>query len=186
MRHNNFPRSSVLVYGQDTIHSLVQSTVIAQVEVLLKSNRIEDAAHLAMNLTSGQANLDEVHLFHPHFRKILIVQKAETLQYIHQAIAFTLFSQTRFVDAAPHFLAGSLDPRILISYFPELSGPLFTFGEEAEVYDGIAERMPSEANIDDLSEYLNLSVPLPVPARPCATTSSRHPCIQLTHPSGGN
>ncbi|KAG1748329.1 uncharacterized protein EDB91DRAFT_1245037 [Suillus paluster] len=135
MHHSSFPRSSILVYGQDTIHSLVQSTVIAQVEALLENNRIEDAADLATNFASGQA-LDS--------------NEAEILQYIHQSIASTLFSQTRFVEAAPHFLAGALDPRILVSYFPELSRPLFTDGEEAEVYDGIAKRMPSEANIDDL------------------------------------
>lgn len=81
----------------------------------------------------------------------------ETLEYIHQAIAFTLFSQTRFVDAAPHFLAGGLDPCILVSYFPELSRPLFTDGEEADMYDGISKRMPIEANVDDLSECSNLS-----------------------------
>lgn len=57
------------------------------------------------------------------------------------------------MEAAPHFLAGALDPRILVSYFPELSRPLFTDGEEADVYDGISKRMPSEANVDDLSEY---------------------------------
>ncbi|KAG1846088.1 hypothetical protein DFJ58DRAFT_799800 [Suillus subalutaceus] len=135
MRHSSFPRSSILVYGQDTIHSLVQSTVIAQVEALLENNQIEDATDLANNFASGQAlDSDEV----------------ETLEYIHQIIAFTLFSQTRFVDAAPHFLAGALDPRILVSYFPELSRPLFTDGEEADMYDGIAKRMPIEASVDDL------------------------------------
>ncbi|OJA13344.1 hypothetical protein AZE42_05594 [Rhizopogon vesiculosus] len=134
MRHGSFSRSSILVYAQDTIHSLVQSTIIAQVEALLESNSVEDATNLADNFASGQANLDE----------------AETLQYLHQAIAFALFSQTRFVEAAPHFLSGALDPRVLVSYFPELSGPLFTDGEEAEVYDGIAKRMPREANVDDL------------------------------------
>ncbi|KIK46201.1 hypothetical protein CY34DRAFT_9882 [Suillus luteus UH-Slu-Lm8-n1] len=142
MRHSSFPRSSILVYGKDTIHSLVQSTVIAQVESLLDNNQIEDAADLANNFASGQA-LDS--------------DEAETLEYLHQTIAFTLFSQTRFVDAAPHFLAGALDPRILVSYFPELSRPLFTDGEEADMYDGIAKRMPIESSVDDLSEYSNLS-----------------------------
>ncbi|KAG1760429.1 hypothetical protein EDD22DRAFT_901244 [Suillus occidentalis] len=135
MRHSSFPRSSILVYGKDTIHSLVQSTVIAQVESLLDNNQIEDAADLANNFASGQA-LDS--------------DEAETLEYLHQTIAFTLFSQTRFVDAAPHFLAGALDPRILVSYFPELLRPLFTDGEEADVYDGIAKRMPIESSVDDL------------------------------------
>lgn len=135
MGYSSFPRSSILVYGQDTIHSLVQSTVIAQVESLLDNNQIEDAADLANNFASGQA-LDS--------------DEAETLEYLHQTIAFALFSQTRFVDAAPHFLAGALDPRILVSYFPELSRPLFTDGEEADMYDGIAKRMPIEASVDDL------------------------------------
>lgn len=135
MRHSSFPRSSILVYGKDTIHSLVQSTVIAQVESLLDNNQIEDAADLANNFASGQA-LDS--------------DEAETLEYLHQTIAFTLFSQTRFVDAAPHFLAGALDPRILVSYFPELSRPLFTDGEEADMYNGIAKRMPIEPSVDDL------------------------------------
>lgn len=135
MRHSSFPRSSILVYGKDTIHSLVQSTVIAQVESLLDNNQIEDAADLANNFASGQA-LDS--------------DEAETLEYLHQTIAFTLFSQTRFVDAAPHFLAGALDPRILVSYFPELSRPLFTDGEEVDMYDGIAKRMPIESSVDDL------------------------------------
>ncbi|KAG2134830.1 hypothetical protein DEU56DRAFT_808908 [Suillus clintonianus] len=135
MRHSSFPRSSILVYGQHTIHSLVQSTVIAQVEALLENNRIEDAADLTKTFASGQTlDSDEV----------------ETLEYIHQSIAFALFSQTRFVEAAPHFLAGALDPRVLVSYFPELSRPLLADGEEAEVYDGISKRMPIEANVDDL------------------------------------
>lgn len=65
MRHSSFPRSSILVYGKGTIHSLVQSTVIAQVESLLDNNQIEDAADLANNFASGQAlDSDEVLLLH--------------------------------------------------------------------------------------------------------------------------
>jgi hypothetical protein len=65
MRHSSFPRSSILVYGEDTIHSLVQSTVIAQVEALLENNQIQDAADLVNNFASGQAlDSDEVLLLH--------------------------------------------------------------------------------------------------------------------------
>jgi hypothetical protein len=72
MRHSSFPRSSILVYGQDAIHSLVQSTVIAQVESLLDNNKIEDAADLAKNFASGQAlDSDEVLLLHLLVRRIL-------------------------------------------------------------------------------------------------------------------
>lgn len=161
MHHGSFARSSILVYGQDTIHSLVQSTVISQVEILLENNKIEDAVDLANNFASGQA-LDS--------------DEAETLEYIHQIIAFALFSQTRFVDAAPHFLAGALDPRILISYFPELSRPLFTDGEEADMYDGVAKRMPIEANVDDLIR--NYSPHLPPSTREALAAQEIHKILR--------
>lgn len=161
MRHSSFPRSSILVYGQHTIHSLVQSTVIAQVEALLENNRIEDAADLTKTFASGQTlDSDEV----------------ETLEYIHQSIAFALFSQTRFVEAAPHFLAGALDPRVLVSYFPELSRPLLADGEEAEVYDGISKRMPIEANVDDLIR--NYSPHLPPSTREAPAAQEIHKILR--------
>jgi len=72
MRHS---RSAILVYGQHTIHSLVQSTVIAQVEALLESNRIDDVTHLANSFASGQANLDEVLSLHLLLREILTSPK---------------------------------------------------------------------------------------------------------------
>jgi hypothetical protein len=161
MRHSSFPRSSILVYGEDTIHSLVQSTVIAQVEALLENNQIQDAADLVNNFASGQA-LDS--------------DEAETLEYIHQTIAFALFSQTRFVDAAPHFLAGALDPRILVSYFPELSRPLFSEDDEVDMYDGIAKRMPIEASVDDLIR--NYSPHLPPSTREAPAAQEIHKILR--------
>lgn len=42
-----FPRSNVLVLGPNSIQSLVPSTLISQVESLLDSHRLEEAAALA-------------------------------------------------------------------------------------------------------------------------------------------
>jgi len=41
-----FPRSSVLVLGLNSVHSLVPATLISQAEALLASHRIDDALNL--------------------------------------------------------------------------------------------------------------------------------------------
>lgn len=72
MAHSSaiFPRSGVLVLGEQGVHSLVPSTLISQAESLLDSHRIDDAVDLADqqrkkiygNLT---VNEDEVSLQKP-------------------------------------------------------------------------------------------------------------------------
>jgi hypothetical protein len=42
-----FPHSNVLVLASDSIQSLLPTTLISQVEALLESHKIEDAAELA-------------------------------------------------------------------------------------------------------------------------------------------
>jgi vacuolar protein sorting-associated protein 3 len=46
-RSSTFPHSNVLVLASDSIQSLLPSTLISQVEALLESHKIEDAAELA-------------------------------------------------------------------------------------------------------------------------------------------
>ena len=48
---------------------------------------------------------------------------------------------------------GELDPRALLSYYPEFTGSLFETDESVDIFSGVAERMPPEASIDDISEY---------------------------------
>jgi hypothetical protein len=79
--------------------------------------------------------------------------QANELRYAHQRIGFQCFTETLFEDAGRNFLAGELDPRLLISYFPDLRGALFGPDEVLDVFSGVAERMPAEASVDDISEY---------------------------------
>lgn len=71
---------------------------------------------------------------------------------MYQRIGFQCLTETLFDDAGKHFFAGNLDPRVLIRYYPDLCGSLFDENESVDVFSGVAEHMPSEDSIDDISE----------------------------------
>ncbi|KAJ7063354.1 hypothetical protein C8F01DRAFT_984930 [Mycena amicta] len=136
MSRTTFPKSGTLLLGS-SVESLVPSTLISQAESLLESHRIEDAVDLAdqqrkklqTNATIYEDETDELH-------------------YVYQRIGFQCFTETLFEDAGKNLFNGALDPRILVSYFPELRGSLFTAEDQLDVYAGVAERMPTEASVD--------------------------------------
>ena len=47
---------------------------------------------------------------------------------------------------------GELDPRVPVSYYPELRGELFSEDDTVDVMAGVAEHMPQEDFVDDISE----------------------------------
>lgn len=83
---------------------------------------------------------------------------------MYQRIGFQCLTETQFDDAGKHLFAGRLDPRVLISYYPELCGTLFGPEDAADVYAGVEAYMPPESSIDDISECCLLS---PCLAPPC-------------------
>lgn len=85
------------------------------------------------------------------------VEQIEELQYVYQRIGFQCFSETLFEDAGNSFFEGNLDPRLLISYYPDLRGSLFTADDTLNVYAGVASRMPQDVSVDDLSKSFILS-----------------------------
>jgi hypothetical protein len=50
--------------------------------------------------------------------------------------------ETRLEDAGYCLFQGGLDPRVLISYFPDLRGALLDAGPTLDVFSGITECMP--------------------------------------------
>jgi hypothetical protein len=86
---------------------------------------------------------------------------------VYQAIGFKCFSETLFEDAGRNLFNGKLDPRMLVSYFPDLRGRLFEEGEsEVDVFAGVADRMPDAKSIQELSKCPSSflpSGPHPVP-----------------------
>ena len=65
---STFPRSGVVVIGQNAIQSLVPSTLISQAESLLENHRINDAVDLAEQQRrklqgKASADIDEVNIY---------------------------------------------------------------------------------------------------------------------------
>ncbi|KAF5369852.1 hypothetical protein D9758_001393 [Tetrapyrgos nigripes] len=134
-----FPRSSILLLGSHSLQSLVPATLISQAESLLENHRILDAVDLAeqqRRKLEGSITVNEDEL--------------EELRYVYQRIGFQCFAETLFEDAGRNFFNGELDPRLLVSYFPELRGSLFTPEDTTDVFAGVTERMPPEPSVDDI------------------------------------
>ena len=74
---------------------------------------------------------------------------------MYQRIGFQCFTETLFEDAGKHLFNGELDPRLLVSYYPELRGSLFTADDVMDVFAGVAEHMPQENSVDDISESIS-------------------------------
>ncbi|KDR79882.1 hypothetical protein GALMADRAFT_61975 [Galerina marginata CBS 339.88] len=139
MRPPIFPRSGVLVLGPNSIQSLVPSTVISQLESLLESHRLEDAYNLA---DQRRKKLEESLEFDE--------DEVQELRYVYQRIGFQCFTETLFEDAGKHLFNGEVDPRLLISYYPELRGSLFSEDDAMDVFAGVAEHMPMDGSVDDI------------------------------------
>ncbi|KAF9530289.1 hypothetical protein CPB83DRAFT_868731 [Crepidotus variabilis] len=141
-RAPTFPRSSLLVLAANSIQSLVPSTLISQVDSLLESHRLENA----YNLVDERRKKLEESLY-------LDEDEAEELRYVNQRIGFQCFRETLFEDAGKHLFNGELDPRVLISYFPDLRGVLFTPDTTMDVFAGVAEDMPKEVSVDEIIAF---------------------------------
>ncbi|KAI0641370.1 hypothetical protein C8Q79DRAFT_990403 [Trametes meyenii] len=139
LQYPNFPRANVLVLGADAVQALLPSTLISQADALLEAHRLEDAADLAEQQRK-------------RLQSVLNADKHELdeLRYVNQRLAFQCFQETLFEDAGNRFYEGELDPRVLISYYPELCGDLFREDDSVDVMAGVAEHMPPESSVDDI------------------------------------
>ncbi|KAH9003556.1 hypothetical protein EDB86DRAFT_3062932 [Lactarius hatsudake] len=136
---STFPRSHVLILGPNSVQSLLPVTPISQAETLLDDHRIEDVLQLAdQQRKKVQSKL------------VIDASEAEELAYVYQRVGFQCLLETRFEDAGFCLFQGELDPRILISYFPDLRGALLDAHPTLDVFAGVAECMPPYDSMDDL------------------------------------
>lgn len=184
MGRSSYPRSAVLVLGQSFIHSLLPSTLFAQVESLLQNGRLAEAegllerteADLEQGSTTSGDQVGGVRYLDLYALTRSVPK--DTLRYLHQCLAFAFVCQTRFREATAHFVKGAIDPRVPVSYFDELRPALF--GEppsceqdgnttlpgveggsvEVEIWDGVRKYMPDETNLDDISKLAFPFLPL--------------------------
>src|SRR5580704_9373450 len=77
----------------------------------------------------------------------------DELRYVYQRIGFQCFVETRFEEAGKYFFNGGLDARVLVSYYPELYGSLFSAEDATDMFVGVADHMPSEPSVDHISQY---------------------------------
>ncbi|RPD60230.1 hypothetical protein L226DRAFT_563303 [Lentinus tigrinus ALCF2SS1-7] len=139
LQYPNFPRANVLVYGSNAVQALLPSTLISQADALLLAHRLEEAADLAeqqRKKLQSTLNVDRHEL--------------DELRYVNQRLGFQCFTETLFEDAGNRLYEGDLDPRVLVSYYPELRGDLFTEDDTVDVMAGVAEHMPQEDSVDDI------------------------------------
>ncbi|KAH9962285.1 hypothetical protein BGW80DRAFT_1180850 [Lactifluus volemus] len=134
-----FLSSNILIFGPSSLQSLLPVTSISQAEALLENHRIQDVIELA---DKQRKKVEGKFVVDP--------DEADELAYIYQRIGFQCLLETRFEDSGFCLFQGELDPRILISYFPELRGTLLDANPTLEVFSGIAERMPPYDSIDDI------------------------------------
>lgn len=79
--------------------------------------------------------------------------QADELHYVYQRIGFQCFTETLFEDAGKCLFNGDADPGLLVSYYPDLRGSLFSPEDSTDVFAGVAEHMPTEASVDDISQW---------------------------------
>lgn len=136
---STFPRSSILVLTPTSIHSLVPSTIISQVSSLIDTHQLEDALALAdQRKRRLEGNL------------IVNEDDEDEMRYVYQLIGIQCFAETRFEDAGKALFNGDFDPRVIISYFPDVVGRMFGDEDEMDVFRGVKERMPSQGGVGDL------------------------------------
>lgn len=177
--HN--PRANVLVLGANSLHALVPATLIAQADALLDRHRLDEAVDLAdrqlkrlqSRVSVSQEEVRGYSSITPCAQTLPYHDvQADELRYVYQRLGFQCLTETLFDDAGKHFFAGNLDPRVLIHYYPHLCGGLFTADDTADVFAGVAEHMPAEDSIDEISECPSLA-PAPFPC-PRAASSGSH------------
>ncbi|KAI9509282.1 hypothetical protein F5148DRAFT_1148443 [Russula earlei] len=136
---STFPRSRLLILCPNSVQSLLPVTPISRAEALLESHRIEDVIQLAdQQRKKVQARL------------VVDANEVDELAYVYQKIGMRCLFETRFEDAGFCLFQGELDPRILISYFPDLRGALLDGDPTLDVFAGVAECMPPYDSIDDI------------------------------------
>ncbi|KAH9962835.1 hypothetical protein BC827DRAFT_1129633 [Russula dissimulans] len=138
-QHSTFPRSHLLILGPNSIQSLLPVTPISQAEALLESHRIEDVIQLADEQRKKVQS-----------RLVVDSNEVDELAYVYQKIGLRCLLETRFEDAGFCLFQGELDPRILISYFPDIRGALLDAEPTLDVFSGIAECLPPYDSIDDI------------------------------------
>jgi hypothetical protein len=146
---STFPRSNVLVLAYNSVHTLLPTTLIDQADTFLSAHQVDAVVALA-----------DQHRKRLQARLTVDEDEADELRYVYQRIGFQCLAETRFEDAGYHLFEGALDPRLLISYFPDLRGDLLEPDAELDMFAGVADHVVPFDSIDDISTFVPCTRPL--------------------------
>ncbi|KAF9122399.1 transforming growth factor, beta receptor associated protein 1 [Mortierella sp. GBA39] len=128
----------VLFAGKDTVSALVTTPLVLHADNLLQQGRVEEALLLSekANATISDENRHRERL------------QAE-LDFIHQKSGLIYLEETLFEDAFALFLRGRIDPRVIISMFPDvLQQPDLI--ANVKLFGGVRELLSQRGTIQDI------------------------------------
>jgi hypothetical protein len=155
-RRPTFSRSRVMLQCNNSAYLLTLRSRITQVEELIDMHRLSECKALLdkrPTSVSGSPDPDEVRVCALDCGPSLsYITQADELRFLQLMLGYRYFTATTFEDAGTWLYRGQLDPRILISHFPELMGTLLDPQTKYEVFAGLRDHIPS-SSIDDISKY---------------------------------
>ncbi|RKO91160.1 hypothetical protein BDK51DRAFT_31156, partial [Blyttiomyces helicus] len=131
---------------RETIMGLSMASLEAQVEMLLEARSVERAVALAEQISVGDRGGDAE-------RKVVKIGGAwgkAKLQSLYQRAAVFYLRELLFEEALQLFKKGAVDPRVLISMFPDVAS---VAGTPALAATGPEEWVAGLGTIDDLGEH---------------------------------
>ncbi|KAL1917008.1 uncharacterized protein VTP21DRAFT_5206 [Calcarisporiella thermophila] len=132
----------LLIYGRDSIMALVATPLVVQVDNMLDEGRLEEALVLADQAASTL----------PPDRQ-QSTRMMHELEFIYQKTGLIYFGETLFDDASTLLEKGNIDPRVLISLFPEVAIPAVERElEEMELYEGVHEALRNLGSVNQIIE----------------------------------
>jgi vacuolar protein sorting-associated protein 3 len=145
--------SRIYIASTTALSSIITTPWFLQADVLLESNRVEEALALADKASQVMDDMQfdaerlvRLTLYLSHF-------KFHEIAYINQKAGFVLFRETRFEDALHHLEKANTDPRLIIRLFPS-----FTQVDISSIYlySGIRDLLSSLANTESIGTLFSL------------------------------
>lgn len=130
-RKNSDILSSILLCRSAGISALVTRTRLLEIDEKLNAGELQSAISDAERLSRETPPNYAVRLFHE-------------LEYIHQKAGLIYFQRMLFDDAIDNFKKGNIDPRVLLSFFPDYESR----SSEVQVYAGLLSNIGNMEKVD--------------------------------------
>lgn len=138
-RKSSYGPSHIVLSGPSQICTLLTDTSLLQVDQILDQGDFHRAVTVMDDTIRNGSPKDLEKTFHE-------------VQYVHQRAGLICFEQMLFDDAMDNFTKGNLDPRILISLFPEF----VSYADEAKIYAGVKSALEMTDPVESII-HRNLS-----------------------------